>query len=168
VWHKQVLISVWRLLRDRLTTKMNLVTRGIISPKAHLCVSACGGVESAQHLFISCSTFDSLWALVRSWISFSAVDSQNLSDHFVQFTYSAGDLRVRQSSLQLIWLTYAWVVWNDRNHRLFRNSASSLCQLLDKIKIFSYRWLKTTNINLVSNYHSWWSSSMLCLSIVLV
>jgi hypothetical protein len=83
LWHKQVLISVWRLLRDRLTTKVNLVTRGIISPKVHLCVSTCGGVESAQHLFISCRTFDSLWALVRSWIGFSAVDSQNLSDHFV-------------------------------------------------------------------------------------
>jgi hypothetical protein len=43
---------------------------------------------------------------------------------------------------------------------LFRNSANSLSQMLDKVKLISYRWLKTTNINLVSNYHSWWSSSL--------
>jgi hypothetical protein len=101
VWHKQiplkVFIFVWRLFRNRLPTKTNLVTRGIISLEAHLCVSGCGGVKSGQHLFISCSTltFGSFWALVRSQIDFSVVNSHNLSDHFVQFTYSAGGLRAR-------------------------------------------------------------------------
>jgi hypothetical protein len=51
VWHKQVplkvSIFVWRLLRDSLPTKSNLVARGIISPEDQLCVSGCGGVESA-------------------------------------------------------------------------------------------------------------------------
>ncbi|MCI34544.1 cysteine-rich receptor-like protein kinase, partial [Trifolium medium] len=40
IWHKQVLLKVsilaWRLLYDRLPTKTNLVTRGIITPGAHL------------------------------------------------------------------------------------------------------------------------------------
>jgi hypothetical protein len=106
VWHKQiplkVFIFVWRLFRDRLPTKTDLVTRGIISLEAHLCVSGCGGVESGQHLFISCSTFGSFWALVRSRIDFSMVNSHNLSDHFVQFTISAGGFRARQFFLQLI------------------------------------------------------------------
>jgi hypothetical protein len=49
IWHKQVPLKVsifaWRLLRDRLPTKTNLVTRDIITPASHLCVSGCGGVE---------------------------------------------------------------------------------------------------------------------------
>jgi hypothetical protein len=94
VWHKQVPLKVsilaWRLLRDRLSTKTNMVTRVIILSEAQLCVSGCGGDESTQYLFLSCNTFGSLWALVRSWIEFSAMDSQNLYDHFVQYTYSAG------------------------------------------------------------------------------
>ncbi|GAU44198.1 hypothetical protein TSUD_373340 [Trifolium subterraneum] len=57
IWHTQVPLKVsifaWRLLRDRLPTKANLVTRGIISSEAHYCVSGCGVVESAQHLFLS-------------------------------------------------------------------------------------------------------------------
>jgi hypothetical protein len=169
VWHKQVplkvSIFVWRLLCDRLPTKTNLVARGILPPEVHFCVSGCGGVESAQHLFLLCSTFGSLWALIRSWIGFSAVDAYTLPDHFVQFTSSVGGLRARRSFLQLIWLACVWVVWNEKNHRLFRNAASPVHHLLEKIKMFSFRWLMSTNVTLATNYHSWWSDSLLCLGI---
>ncbi|GAU29128.1 hypothetical protein TSUD_58940 [Trifolium subterraneum] len=78
IWHKQVPLKVsicaWRLLRDRLPTRTNLVSRGIISPEAHFCVSGCGGIESTQHLFFTCGTFGSLWSAVRLWIGFSSVD----------------------------------------------------------------------------------------------
>ncbi|GAU37345.1 hypothetical protein TSUD_395260 [Trifolium subterraneum] len=78
-WHKQVALKIsilaWRLLRDRLPTKSNLVAIGIITPRAHLCVSGCGCAESAEHIFLSCSTFSSLWPLVRSWIDFSLVQT---------------------------------------------------------------------------------------------
>ncbi|KAK2449167.1 hypothetical protein QL285_008386 [Trifolium repens] len=97
VWHRQVALKVSifasRLLRDRLATKMNLVSRGILAPDLHLCTTGCGDIETAQHLFISCDTFGSLWPLVRSWICFSRVDAYSLTDHFTQFTYSAGGLR---------------------------------------------------------------------------
>ncbi|GAU24512.1 hypothetical protein TSUD_156240 [Trifolium subterraneum] len=67
IWHPQVPLKVsilaWRLLRDRLPNKANLVTRDILSPEAHFCVSGCGAVESDQHLFLSCSTFGQLWPL---------------------------------------------------------------------------------------------------------
>jgi hypothetical protein len=43
-----------------------------------------------------------LWTSIRLWISFSSMDSQNLTDHFTQFTFSAGGLRARHSFLQLI------------------------------------------------------------------
>jgi hypothetical protein len=161
----KVFILVWCLLRDRLPTKTNLVARGIISLEVHFCVSGCGGIESARHLFLSCSTFCSLWALVRSWIGFSAVDAHVLPDHFVQFTFSVGGLRARRSFLQLIWLVCVWVMWNETNRHLFRNASSPVHHLLDRVKMFSFRWLKTTNVTLVSNYHCWWSDSLLYLCI---
>ncbi|GAU30517.1 hypothetical protein TSUD_18970 [Trifolium subterraneum] len=99
---KVSILASWRLLRDRLPTRANLAARGIISPAAHFCVSGCGDVESAQHLFLFCSTFGSLWSSVRSWIGFSAADPQSISDHFLQFSYSLGGTRACRSFLQLI------------------------------------------------------------------
>ncbi|CAJ2658061.1 unnamed protein product [Trifolium pratense] len=170
IWHRQVPLKVsicaWRLLRDRLPTKANLVTRGILSVEDHQCVCGCGEVESAQHLFLSCSTFGALWSLVSSWIGSSSVIAQTPSDHFVQFTDSAGASRARRSFMQLIWLAVVWVVWTERNYRLFRGSSNSVYHMLDKIKTFSYRWLKATSSTLALNCHSWWSSPMLCLGLV--
>ncbi|XP_045802267.1 uncharacterized protein LOC123895832 [Trifolium pratense] len=142
IWHRQVPLKVsicaWRLLRDRLPTKANLVTRGILSTEAHLCVFGCREVESAQHLFLYCSSLGSLWSLVSSWIGSSSVTAQTLPEHFVQFTDSAGGSRDRRSFMQLVWLVCVWVVWTERNHRLFTGSANSVHHMVDKIKTFSH------------------------------
>ncbi|KAK2353692.1 hypothetical protein QL285_091290 [Trifolium repens] len=66
LWHKQVFLKVsifaWRLLRNRLPAKTNLVSRGILALDLYDCVDDCGGIETARYLFLSCSTFGSLWA----------------------------------------------------------------------------------------------------------
>ncbi|GAU31805.1 hypothetical protein TSUD_58060 [Trifolium subterraneum] len=84
IWHPRVPLKVsilaWRLLRDKLPTKANLITRGILSPEAHFCVSGCRAVESAQHLFLSCSTFGHLWSMVSSWIGSPLVVSHTIPD----------------------------------------------------------------------------------------
>jgi len=72
IWHNQVPLKVsilaWRLPRDRLPTKSNLLNHDIISSEAALCTSACGQAETASHLFLHCTTFGSLWRLVQSWL----------------------------------------------------------------------------------------------------
>ncbi|PNX85681.1 70 kDa peptidyl-prolyl isomerase, partial [Trifolium pratense] len=120
IWHFQVPLKVsifaWRLLRGRLSTRVNLVTRGVLSSIVHTCAFGCGEAESAHHLFISCSTTGSLWDLVHSWIGIPLVDYTTLRDHFAQFVSSAGGSRARRSFLQLIWLACVWLVWTERNH----------------------------------------------------
>ncbi|PNX60030.1 70 kDa peptidyl-prolyl isomerase, partial [Trifolium pratense] len=99
IWHPQVPLKVsifaWRLLRDRLPTGANLVTRGVLSSTVDSCVFGCGVAESAHHLFLSCSIAGSLWDLGRAWVGISPMDFTPLRDHFVQFTASAGVSRAR-------------------------------------------------------------------------
>lgn len=70
-----------------LSTKANLVARGILASDAQVCVSGCGEVETAQHLFVSCPIFRDLWHHVRQWIVVSGVDPFDIAYHFLQFTY---------------------------------------------------------------------------------
>jgi len=125
IWHKQVPLKVsifaWRLLRDRLPTKENLANRGIISMQARSCLVGYGQVEDLYHLFLSCPLSGALWSLVRAWLGVQGVESQVLADHFIQFIHYASGLKPRRYFFHLIWLLCVWILWNDRNDRLFRN-----------------------------------------------
>lgn len=127
----------WRFLRDRLPTKSNLASRGVIDAEVCLCVSGCGQVEDVCHLFLSCSCFGSLGPSVRSWFGFDGVDHQEISNHFIQFAHYTGGLKSRRSFLQLIWLLTVWILWNERNTILFKQKECSIVQLLNKVKYYS-------------------------------
>ena len=169
IWHKKVPLKVsifaWRLLRDRLPTRQNLAHRGILPLEARLCLAGCGQVEDVNHLFLSCPSYGALWSLVRDWLGVAGVEDQVVSDHVQQFIHYAGVSKSRRSFFHLIWLLRVWVLWKDRNDRLFRNSSSSLQQLLDKVKHYSLWWLKTSNDTFVFGTHNWWSNPLVCLGI---
>jgi hypothetical protein len=141
IWHKQVPLKAsvlaWRLLRNRLPTRDNLVRHHIIAQNGHFRVTGCGEVETAQYLLFTCPIFAPLWGLVRSWVSISPADPFLVHDQFVQFIHSAGDSRARHSFLQLLWLCIIWVVWHERNSRIFKAKESPVHQLLDKVKSHS-------------------------------
>jgi hypothetical protein len=153
------------LLRDRLPTKLNLVRRGLLNAATARCVAGCGHDESANHLFLHCDRFEVLWQHIRSWIGVHGVDPYDIIDHFLQFTHFTGPSKKRTSFLQLIWLLCVWVVWNDRNNRLFNNTQPTIDQLLEKIKFHSFWWLKANNVNYVYGSQRWWLDPMRCLGI---
>jgi hypothetical protein len=76
-------------------------------------VTGCGGVETAQHMFLSCPVFAPLWGLIRSRVGISSADPLLIQDHFVQFSSSTGGSRTRRSILQLLWLYSIWMVWHE-------------------------------------------------------
>jgi len=169
VWHRQVPLKVsifaWRLIRDHLPTKANLTDRGMLQPEATMCVSGCGLVETADHMFLSCSSLAPLWEQVRQWIGFVGVDPNNIPDHLMQYTFMTGVGKAKSSFLQLVWLLCTCVLWNERNNKLFNNVVSDIPRLLDKIKLLPLAWLKAKKAIFVFGTHRWWSSHLTCLGI---
>jgi hypothetical protein len=74
-------------------------------------------------------------------------------------------MRAGRSFMQLVWLLCAWIIWNDRNQILINNIESFIDQLLDKVKYYSFWWLKASNVIFVYGFASWWSNPMVCLEI---
>jgi len=136
-------------LRDRLPTEINLMWRDILHHEAVRCVVGCDNDESVSHSFLHCDVFESLWQLIRSWIGVSGVDPHIIYEHFIQFTHYIGHSRIRQTFLQLIWLLCVWLVWNERNNKLFNNVQIPITQILDKVKFHSFWWLNTNNVTFV-------------------
>jgi len=94
-----------------------------------------------------------------------SADPQHVLDHFIQFAYSLGGFKPRQLFLQLIWFCCVWVLWNERNHKIFSNNAKSIMQLMKTVKITSLQWLKAKVVCFPFGYHMWWQQPLICLGI---
>ena len=162
----KVSLFVWHLFRNRLPTKDNLFRQGVIPYDAQLCVTCCGNIKLANHLFLGCNVFNSVWHLLQNWLGISSVDPFGISDHFFQFSYSTSVSKARRSMMNFVWLSCAWVIWNERNSKIFKNKTTCSHHLLVKIRLLSCLWLKAKYADFVFNYHNWWLSPFVCLVLI--
>jgi hypothetical protein len=76
VWHRfipvKVLLFVWRLLRDRLPTRDNLMRRRILHSNDMACAAGCGVSETTKHLLLDCGISNTVWYHVWQWLVLSA------------------------------------------------------------------------------------------------
>jgi len=114
VWFKhippKVSILVWRLLRNMLPTKENLLQQGILLLTDDMCVAGCDDIESTTHLFLHCNIFSVLWSNVRTWLGIYSVPSGDLRHHFIQFTNMVGMPRSSHVFITVIWFAIVWVI----------------------------------------------------------
>ena len=93
------------------------------------------------------------------------MDTDNISNHFLQFIHLTGGGNARCSFLQLVWLLCAWVVWNERNILLFNDVITLIPCLLDKVKMLSLGLLKAKKATFVYGTQQWWSNPLVCMGI---
>lgn len=129
LWRKdtplKVSVFAWRLFQNRLPIKVNLFRQGVIHNEAKLCVSGCGSTESFDHIFLLCNQFGKVWYLVRQWLGVYTADPSTLVDHLIQFGTSVGYTKAWRYFTYLIWFATSWVIWKERNDRLFRTKENS-------------------------------------------
>jgi hypothetical protein len=74
-------------------------------------------------------------------------------------------VKARGAILQVIWFATTWEIWKERNNRLFNGKDSSIHQVVDRIKLLAFMWLKEKFHFLPLNYHAWWLSPFTILGI---
>jgi hypothetical protein len=169
IWHKdvplKVLLFVWRLFRDRLPTKNNLHRRQVLDIEEQYCAGGCGLIESSTHLFFQCFHFGSVWNHILRWIGVVSAMPIDVTGHFTQFQHLCGANKSRQSILQVIWYATVWEIWKERNNIIFNSIGSLIMQVVDRIKLLTFKWLKVKFPSLPFNYYGWWLSPFTLLGI---
>jgi len=168
LWQKyvplKVVVFVWRLLRNRLPTKDNLLRRGVLHTDTCQCVSGCGSTETVNHLFFPLLCFwDSLelyspldWSLYRN----PAYCFRSLYSILFGWWRNSGVALNFKRHL----VCYYVKNMGKRNNRIFNDKECPIMRIVDKIKSFSFSWLKEKYFQISLNYHGWWLSplAMLC------
>jgi glutathionyl-hydroquinone reductase len=107
----------------------------------------------------------SLWHLIYKWVGISFISPDMVTDHFHHFGHLAGLPRYSHIYLKVIWHSTVWVIWKERNNRIFKNKAQDLIKLLDYVKFMSFSWLKPKLLTTAFSYNDWWRNPLLCMGI---
>jgi len=158
-------VFIWRLLHNRLPTKDNLLRRGAIHHDDTLCVGGCGCPETLHHLFCRCDIFGRVWLLVYQWLGISFNPLDVVRDNFHQFGNLAGVPRSTHTFLQVIWHACVWIIWKERNSRIFNQKTKEVGHLLDSVQLTSFLWLKANNLTSAFSYTDRWRDPLLCMGV---
>ena len=83
-------VFAWRLISDRLPTKLNLRRRHV-EINYMLCLFCRNKEEDATHLFFHCSKILPIWWGSLSWVNILGVFLQNPRQHFLQHVFGLAD-----------------------------------------------------------------------------
>jgi hypothetical protein len=136
----KVIAFVWKLLRNRIPTKVNLMNRGIGVDSGNLrCVHCQGRDEDTAHLFLFCDFARRVWNSIFRWLGLVIIIPQNCFTLFDCFTSAASYKKLRAGySLRLH--AIIWAIWRSRNNVIFSNGVIDPEEVAEAAKLLSWRW----------------------------
>ncbi|GJX64794.1 RNA-directed DNA polymerase, eukaryota [Tanacetum coccineum] len=144
LWIKCVPIKVnvcaWKIKIDALPTRFN-ISRRCIDIDSILCPIRECGVESARHVFFSCSLVRQIVRKVCSWWDVMYIDVNS----YVEWINWMNLLRLKSKSKMMIegvFYVVWWHVWTFRNKLLFEDKKPSKAIIFDDVVSRSYYWFK--------------------------
>ena len=149
-------VFVWRLLRDRLPTKLNLRRRNVEINDLH-CPFCRRSEEDAAHLFFHCSRITPIWGEALSWVNMLSVfpqhPRQNFSQHMIDWVDG-----IRGNRWRVWWVAFTWNVWQLRNKIIFSNGTFDGNKLLEDALFLLWSWLRSFEKDFTIHYNQWSSN----------
>ena len=146
----------WRLLKDRLPTRVNLRRRQV-EVEDSTCPFCRNMEESAGHLFFQCSRILPVWWESLNWTNIVGVFPLNPKQHFL---YHIGGLEggVRANRWKWWWLALTWTIWKHRNNVIFSNATFDANKVLDDALFLLWTWLRNLEKGFNTHYNHWYSN----------
>jgi hypothetical protein len=159
----KVCAFAWQLLHDRIPSRQNLQRRNIIEAAGDVSCVLCGGeAESSHHLFIYCTVAMKVWQGVFGWLKLSFLLPHNLFSILNFFTYLKGK-KLRKGMI-MIWLGVIWILWRRRNAVLFDNGGIDVAEIIEEIKVITWKWWLSQPKVKHSLYYEWQLEPLLCMA----
>ena len=151
----KVMAFSWKLLLNRIPTKVNLSLRQVLIPDIPLdCVMCLGELESANHLFLHCGFAMKVWNSIMRWLGLNFMIPPNL---FILWENWEGVSVVKKmrNGFRSIWHAVVWCIWLVRNDCIFNNKIGEEEALVEDIKVLSWRWHLDHSKSQACMYYEW-------------
>ncbi|KAL4581519.1 hypothetical protein LXL04_006041 [Taraxacum kok-saghyz] len=138
----KVNIFVWRLLWNKLPTRVLLCGKGIQLP-SWLCPMCGMEEETISHVFIASQLASILWRLVFRWMQFPMILTEEPQSVF-DWIDAARMSKEKRKVVEMIVCTTFWLVWRCRNDEVHETRLIRKDGLFDSIRQFSFLWFCVT------------------------
>jgi len=152
----RALIFCWRLLKNRLPTKVNLLRRNVITQEASCPLCDCLQ-EDVGHLFFNCKKTNGLWWESLSWVRVVGPLSFNPVQHFYQFCDGFGT-NVNYSTRCGWWIALTSSIWQHRNQLVFQGKPFDPWKVMDHGIFLAWSWLKAKDKDFSTSFNHWSSN----------
>ncbi|GJV31360.1 RNA-directed DNA polymerase, eukaryota, reverse transcriptase zinc-binding domain protein [Tanacetum coccineum] len=146
----KVNIFLWKLLLNKLPTRVNLDWRGIDVPSI-LCPICQEDVETANHIFLTCEMASTLWSMLDNWWEVEIHLYANMEDWISWLDTSHLSKKVRVF-LDDVGGVLLWHIWSFRKALVFSISPLKKALLWDNIVSQSFMWISFRNPNLMFSW----------------
>ncbi|GAU22987.1 hypothetical protein TSUD_98150 [Trifolium subterraneum] len=152
------------LRQDKVPTRQNLRRRRVMVGATDISCVFCGAVEeSIDHLFVSCDWISPIWYRVSRWLGIEYVPPNSIMQVFESFFGLGVGSRV-QLGLILVWHAVVWTIWTSRNDMIFVGRSSTVDDLMDMVKLSSWKWFIGKNPDSPCSLYEWEVQPILCWS----
>ncbi|MFS7962889.1 putative reverse transcriptase zinc-binding domain-containing protein [Helianthus anomalus] len=146
-------ILVWRIARKRIPTMTDLIKRGV--PIQHADCRFCQeDVETTSHLFTGCRYSNEVWFRIENWCKISHSFLFDIPD-LLDMPESQATSKDAKHILRGIAYMTIWMIWNERNDRVFNDKKRNPVQLVENIKATSYFWIRNRSRWKFKDWKTW-------------
>jgi hypothetical protein len=159
----KVIAFSWKVLRNRTPTRVNLLLRGVeVNGGIPACAHCQSGREDENHLFLFCDFSMLVWKAIFRWLDVVIVIPPNIFVLFDCFIGAASNKKIR-GGYYLIWHAVLWRIWCSRNNAIFSNGGIDVEEVVEAIKLTSWRWGLSRHKIPVCLFYEWCWDPGLCL-----
>ncbi|KAL6516895.1 hypothetical protein OROHE_018183 [Orobanche hederae] len=160
IWNKFTPIKVsahaWRVLWDRLPTKVNLQRRKIIPHNGEIRCRLCNSKdENGDHIFFECDISYKIWMECLGWLRIAAPLHRKPIENLLFFSRCLRGVKGKHFAISL-WLCVIWAIWRGRNDLLFNDKEFSILSIVDDIKARLWSWLSAKGMRCSCYSYSEW------------
>lgn len=136
----KVRFFLWLATKGKCLTADNLAKRGW--PHEDHCVLCQREQEDCLHLFVTCDFSRRVWQLLRAWVNVDFPLPGQAGEGLIGWWMVARcHFRSRyRSNFDSVFALTCWLIWKERNARIFQHKQQTVEQLLEDIKEEVWMW----------------------------
>ncbi|XP_006588063.2 uncharacterized protein [Glycine max] len=160
IWNLNIpsraVVFSWRLIKDRLHTRYNLLRRNVFIPD-QVC-PLCGYYqEEAGHLFFNCKLTSGLWWESLRWSRIVGPLAAKPAAQIAQFCDGFGGGKNHKRWCRW-WIALSSSIWQHKNLLVFQGHRFDPAKVMEDALLLTWSWVKTRDKKFCTSFNHWSSN----------